>query len=139
MVMSSNEQAWNSVRGGYVEMCGKIAYATEVFAQAALHLAKSKGRSERSFYRCSRCSMFHLSSRSPEACYREEAANVVQVGATRIGVSRKVKASGPEIAMAIMFTAKDGTPRTSVYRMTREQARAMLDAFIEAIYDNKDG
>lgn len=134
----SNQQAWNSIRGGYVEACGKIAYATEVLAQGALRLAKSKGRSERSLYRCSQCSMFHLTSRAPEACYREEATNVVHIGATSINVSRKVKATGTEIGMAIKFMLRDGSPKTSVYNMTREQARAMLDAFIEALYDNTD-
>lgn len=131
-------QACNTVKGGYCEQCEKFAYATEPLAASALRLARAKGRAEKSYYRCERCGMFHLSSRPAEINYKMEASNVVQVGGTRFGIARKVKATGSEIGLCINFVSKDGTEKNSVYNMSLDQARAMLDAFIQALYDNTD-
>ena len=131
-------QGAHSIQGAYLEACEKRAYATEQLAAAQLRLLKARGRTEQSYYKCEGCGLFHLSARPPEKNYRMEATNVVQVGATRIGISRKVRPDGTTIGMCIMFTAKDGTEKQSIYNMTPEQGRAMLDAFIEAVYDNSE-
>lgn len=130
--------ASHTIQGAYLESCQKRADATEPLAAAQLRLLKARGRTEQSYYRCDGCGMFHLSGRPPGKTYRMEATNVVHVGATRIGISRKVRPDGTTIGMCIMFTAKDGTEKKSIYNMTPEQGRAMLDAFIEAVYDNTE-
>lgn len=136
--MSPADQAANSIHGVYVESCQKRAYATERLAAAQLRLLQARGRTEQSHYKCAQCGMFHLSGRRPEAQYRIEATTEIQIGTTRIQLGRKVKPTETMISMRITFTVKDGTERFTVYDMTPEQGREMIDAFIQAVYDNNE-
>lgn len=77
--------------------------------------------------------MFHLTSRRTETNYRMEVPVFVQVGTTRIGVARKVKATGIEIGVSIVFTTADGTERNAVCDMSTEKARIVLDALTRAL------
>lgn len=126
-------QACNTVRGWYCERCEKVAYATEALAAGALRLLRAKGRGSESFYHCQVCGMFHLTSRRTETNYRMEVPVFVQVGTTRIGVARKVKATGIEIGVSIVFTTADGTERNAVCDMSTEKARIVLDALTRAL------
>lgn len=138
MTTSKPSQPFNGVRGIYSATCDKIAYSTEQYAAASLRLLQAKGRSEQSFYECQQCSMFHLSSRRAATNYRLEVSNSIHVGTTRISIGRKVKATGTTIGMCMTFVTKDGSQKDSIFDMTPEQARTMLDALIEALYDNSE-
>ena len=126
-------QACNTIRGWYCEQCEKLAYATEALAAGALRLQQRRRQCVRSYYRCQTCGMYHLSSRRPETNYRMAVPSVVHVGTTRIGVARKVKATGIEIGVSITFTTADGTERNAVCDMSTEKARTVLDALTRAL------
>lgn len=130
--------AFRTIRGSYLEKCDKRAYATEHLAAAQLRLLRARGRTEQSYYRCPKCSMYHLSGREPAKSYALEAQNSIEVNGTIIRFARLVRATDTVVGMALSYTRPDGDKKNSYYNMTREQAQRMLDALIEALYDNSE-
>lgn len=131
-------QSAHTIRGSYSNTCNKRAYATEHLAKAQLRLLRARGRTEQAHYKCPQCSMYHLTGRRPETTYRMEANNTIEVNGTTIGFSRKVRQSETVVGMVLSYSTHEGVEKRNVYNMTRDQAQMMLDALIEALYDNTE-
>lgn len=134
--MNTTTQANHGIQGMYSSDCDKISYASEQLAAAQLRLLQARGRTERDYYRCPRCSTFHLTGRRPEDSYRLEANSSIEVDGTTIGVCRKVRADEITVRLMLSFATREGIKKNWIYSLPRSKAQAMLDGLIDALYGN---